>query len=43
MIGKAEDLSVQHQLEGLLKMAQGLGLGASKAASMSLLPSHKKA
>lgn len=43
MIGKAEDMSVQNQLEGLLRMAQGLGLGASKAASMSLLPAQKKA
>ncbi len=43
MIGKAEDSSIQGQLEGLLKMAQNLGLGTAKAASMSLLPSHKKA
>lgn len=43
MIGKAEDISVQNQLEGLLRMAQGLGLGASKAASISLLPTPKKA
>jgi uncharacterized membrane protein YqiK len=42
MIGNAEDMSVQSQLEGLLKMAQNLGIGASKAASMSLLPAQKK-
>lgn len=43
MIGKSDDQSIQHQLEGLLKMAQNLGVGASKAASMSLLPAQKKA
>lgn len=43
MIGKSEDQSIQHQLEGLLKMAQNLGVGATKAASMSLLPAQKKA
>ncbi len=43
MIGKSEDMSIQNQLEGLLRTAQSLGLGASKAASMSLLPAQKKA
>lgn len=43
MIGKSEDMSIQNQLEGLLRMAQSLGLGASKAASISLLPAQKKA
>jgi uncharacterized membrane protein YqiK len=43
MIGKAEDSSIQGQLEGLLKMAQNLGLGTAKAASMSLLPAKSKA
>ena len=42
MIGKAEDASIQGQLEGLLKMAQNLGVGTTKAASMSLLPAQKK-
>lgn len=42
MIGKSEDMSIQNQLEGLLRTAQSLGLGASKAASMSLLPAQKK-
>jgi len=37
LIGRAEDNSVQTQLEALLKMAQNLGLGTTKAGSLSLL------
>lgn len=41
MIGRADDNSVQSQLEGLLKMAQNLGLGTAKASSLSLAPYKK--
>jgi len=41
LIGRAEDNSVQTQLEALLKMAQNLGLGTTKAGSLSLLPPKK--
>ena len=42
MIGKAEDGGVQAQLEGLLKMAQNLGVGTTKAGQMSIAAPSRK-
>lgn len=42
MIGRAEDNSIQGQLEGLLKMAQNLGIGTTKAGQMNISAGQKR-